>query len=56
VTDVLSAASNNGGALRYASEALRGDKKIEFAAVSNWGRALKLVPKNCNDREIAHGS
>ena len=38
--------SEDGRALRYATEALKGDREVVMKAVSTYGRALQYVTKD----------
>ena len=50
---VLSAVQRNGGALEFASEALRADKEVVLAAVQNHGYALQFASDALrNDKEV----
>ena len=50
---VLTAVTNYGYALRFASPELRADKKLVLAAVQQYGLALRWASKQlCADREI----
>ena len=50
---MLEAVKQDGGALRFASEELRDDKKVVLEAVKQDGRALRFASeKLCNDKDI----
>eukprot|EP00971_Amphidinium_carterae_P205329 4075412-Amphidinium_carterae.1 len=52
-TVVLTAVQRDGRTLRYAAEALKGDREIVLAAVQNFGYALQYATEAVRaDREI----
>jgi hypothetical protein len=51
--EVLEAVTKDGWELKYASDALRGDRDVVMAAVKKWGGALRFASDDLqNDRDV----
>ena len=49
---MLPCLEKHGWALKYASNALKNDKEVVLAAVSNWGSALQFASYFWNDKDV----